>query len=121
MKVIVIDDSEVSLTLTANALKSAGIEVVTLSSPLGGAAAIAQHHPDVVLLDIDMPALSGEKVATILKRQRSFSGVRVLLYSDRPEEALDQAAKRCGADGFIRKTNQTEVLINHIKRAAAAS
>ncbi len=119
MKVVVIDDSDIALEFTAAALTAAGIEVVTLTSPLGSAAAIIGQQPELVLLDIDMPALSGEKVAGILKRQRSLAGTRVVLYSDRDESELLLAQQRCGADGFIRKTRDAERLVSEVRRLAA--
>lgn len=120
MKVIVIDDSEISLALTMGALETAGIEVVGLTSPLGAAAALAQERPDLVLLDMDMPALSGEKAASILKRQRSLAHLKVILYSDRDESALAAAVTRCGANGFLRKTQNLSLLVSEVRRLAAA-
>ena len=119
MKVMVIDDSEISLALTSSALKTAGIQVVGLSSPLGVAAALVLEKPDLVLLDMDMPALSGEKAASILKRQRSLRHFKVFLYSDRDEDALAAAVARCGANGFLRKTHDLGWLVSEVRRLAA--
>jgi two-component system, OmpR family, response regulator len=116
LKLILIDTNDAALQSASAILRSAGYDVVTLASPLGAAAAIGQHHPAAILVELDMPALSGEKVAAIVKRQRSFAGVRVLLHSDRSDEELAAAAARCGADGFIRKTNNAEALVQAVKK-----
>ncbi len=119
MKVVVIDDSDIALEFTSAALVDAGIQVVTLTSPLGSTAAIIGEKPEVVLLDIDMPALSGEKVASILKRQRLMGATKIILYSDRDEKELLAAQQRCGADGFIRKTRDSAHLVAEVRRLAA--
>lgn len=119
MKILVVDDSEVALELAAQALRATGMEVVTLLSALGAAAAIAAHQPDVVLLDVTMPALSGEKAAGILKRRRTLGTVRVVLYSDLEIGELAAAAMRSGADGYIKKSADTQHLVTEVRRFAA--
>jgi two-component system OmpR family response regulator len=119
-KVLIIDDSEVSLAITAGALRKGGIEVMTLIGPLGAAQAIAKFQPDLVLLDIDMPALSGDKVAMFLKRQRGTKGVRVVLYSDRHVAELVKAVSKSGADGFLQKGKDLDLLFSEVWRLSRA-
>lgn len=120
MRVLVIDDSEIALEVAAGALRSAGLDVFTLSTPLGGASALAQHRPDLVLLDIDMPALSGEKAALVFKRQRFLVGLKVILYSGRDAAELEGATRRSGADGWVRKSADGNELVAAVLRHLAA-
>lgn len=110
-RIMIVDDSEITLEVTKHALESAGHDVVTLKSPLGLTAALYRQRPDLLLLDVDMPALSGEKVAELVKSNQRFDATRVVLYSSRSNTELKDAAARCGADGYVQKTGQTETLL----------
>lgn len=110
-RIMIVDDSEISLEITKHTLESAGHEVVALKSPLGLTAALYRQAPDLLLLDVDMPALSGEKVAELVKSNPRFGGTRVVLYSSRSSDELKDAAARCGADGYAQKTGQANELL----------
>ena len=115
MKVAVIDDSDQVLAHTARCMGEAGIIVVTITSPLGAALIIGREKPDLVLVDTDMPALSGETAVAILKRQRHLKA-KIVLYSDKDEQETLAAVKRCGADGWVGKTADGAALVASVKR-----
>lgn len=62
---------------------------------------LADHHPDLLLLDISMPRKTGLEVAKELRSQGSEVGILVLSMHDNPEYVLE--AVRAGADGYILK------------------
>lgn len=120
-KVLVVDDSEIVLDVMRMNLEDEGFEVETLQSAFQLRQAIKELQPDVILLDVKMPALRGDKAASILK-QRSFSKhIPVLLHSDMDEAELEALAEETGATGFVRKTMDTEALVGalrmHLERA----
>lgn len=84
-----------------------GQEVVQLAAEL---------QPDVVLLDVHMPAGGGLKAVTTLKDQQ---GVRVLMLtvSDKDEDLM--GAIEAGADGYLLKNAEPEELISSIRHVAA--
>lgn len=118
-KVVIIDDSEIVLELTRSVLQDAGIQAVTCSSPIGATLVVAREKPDLVLVDVDMASMSGERVVTGIKTGPRTAGVPVVLYSDRRSDELAQIAERCGADGFVRKGGEAASLIRSIRRIAS--
>ena len=60
--------------------------------------------PDIVLVDVTMPSLSGPKLIELARKKKTHD-CPIVLYSDRGEEELRQLAASCGASGFIRKTS----------------
>jgi len=62
---------------------------------------LADHHPDLLLLDISMPRKTGLEVAKELRSQGSEIGILILSMHDNPEYVLE--AVRAGADGYILK------------------
>ena len=104
-KVLLVDDSEISLHLVAAALRDAGYEVRTtddvhdLSPVLGG------WHPDVILTDVDMPGVTGVELCRMLKANYETAHVPVVLFSSVPHDQLEQLARECEADGFLCKAH----------------
>ena len=58
-KVLVVDDTPANVKLLADLLKVKGYEVATAANGEEGLAKVAAEHPDIVLLDIMMPGMSG--------------------------------------------------------------
>ena len=65
-KVLIVDDSPIIRELAQHVLQEDGYEVIGLDSPTGFSRALVQEKPDIVLMDVSMPALSGDKLVEIL-------------------------------------------------------
>jgi DNA-binding NarL/FixJ family response regulator len=70
---------------------------------------LAQHHPDLVLLDLTMPDLNGLEVLTLLKAQPNAPRVIMLTLHDEPE--LRRASREAGADDYVTKVEIPERLL----------
>jgi CheY-like chemotaxis protein len=101
--VLVIDDSQIVLDVVRSRLERRGYRVVTLDSPLGAARAMLRDKPDVVLMDLEMPALSGDRAASVLQRSVT-DAAPIVLHTSRTEEEVASRAVACHAAGYIRKT-----------------
>ena len=115
-KLLIVDDSEIVRDLTKGTLEDAGFEVATVESALGLSSAIIRGQPDLVLLDVAMPALSGDKAVEIIRKHRILQDCNVVLFSGRSPEELQELAKACGADGFIVKTEDEDELVREVKK-----
>src|ERR1041385_6759831 len=97
-KVVVIDDSAVALEVVRAGLEQMGFDVVALNSPIGSAIIVGRESPDAVLVDLMMASMTGEAVVKGLKARAGQKAGAVLLFSDKGERDLADAAKRSGAD-----------------------
>lgn len=80
---------------------------------------IERHRPDVVILDITMPRLSGLEA---LERVRaSHPEVKMVLLSFRADPPLIQSAVTLGADGYLLKSARTEEILTAIREVAAGN
>jgi two-component system chemotaxis response regulator CheB len=113
-KVLMVDDSAVVLEAGRLALEDAGFSVVTLDNPLTVAGAVRRERPDLVLIDVNMPAVTGDIVAQIVNQHGITSKIKVVLYSDISESELQARAKKCGARGYIQKTGDEDELIRQV-------
>jgi DNA-binding response OmpR family regulator len=116
IKVLVVDDDATTLSLLTVRLENAGYEVVTNHGALGTAATVMREQPDIVLLDVTMPALDGGRVAQMLGMMQLKHHAGVIFYSGKDPAVLEALARECGALGFISKTSSGSAFIAEMER-----
>ncbi|XXF78823.1 response regulator [Myxococcaceae bacterium GXIMD 01537] len=114
IRVLVVDDDQDQLALAERSLSSFGFDVRTHRSSLGVSNLVRNAAPDLVLLDVNIPALSGDKVLT-LARAQAPANTRFILYSASDESKLRALARASGADGYISKSVQGEDLARRLQ------
>ncbi|MBN2247500.1 MAG: response regulator [Coriobacteriia bacterium] len=119
-KIVLVDDESFTLNAIAGVLRAAGHEVFLCEQWATVASTVRAHRPDLVLLDYNMPALTGDKICEILKRNVLESHMRVFLFSSEPEKDLIDIADRCGADGYIRKNVPAAELVARVAQITRA-
>jgi CheY-like chemotaxis protein len=104
VKILVVDDSPIVREIVATWLTSAGHAPIAIDGAAAFARVTATEHPDLVLMDVDMPGLSGVKLAS-LAASAGLSDCPIVLHSGRTKTDLARACLECGAKGFIEKTD----------------
>ncbi len=99
-KTLVVDDDEKLLALARLALSRNGVEVETATTSTDALEAFGELRPDLVILDIVMPDLSGWEV---LRRIRESSDVAVMLLSGRDSDVDKARGLDLGADDYLTK------------------
>jgi CheY-like chemotaxis protein len=112
--VFVIDDNEVDLESARGILGPAGYDVRTFNSPLGTSRALHETPPDLILIDVMMPALDGDKLIPLIRAVKGARDALLILISVKPGHELRTLAARCGADGFIEKTAEPGKLVRAV-------
>jgi len=102
-KILVIDDDEIHLITAKELLENAGYEVITHHNWFGSTNVIKKLQPDLVLLDINMPALPGDELSVILRSNDRTKDVPIVFYSSNDEDSLRQAASEYGVRGYVCK------------------
>ena len=103
-KVLVVDDDPIVLEITRDRLTKAGYFVVTRDQALGTSTAILQEEPDVILLDVTMPGLSGEALARLISQNPKHQKMAIVFHSGGTPGDLNSLVQRSGALGCIQKT-----------------
>ena len=116
--VLVIDDSQVVLDVVRARLERQGYRVVTLDSPLGAARAMLREKPDVVLMDLEMPALSGDRAAAVLQRSLADTAP-IVLHTSLKEDEVSARAVACHAAGFLLKTESDAEFVTRFEAIMA--
>ena len=114
-KILVIDDDEKLLGAVRRLLNAAGMEVVTSASSLHLPKLVQREKPDLILLDIEMPTLSGEHVLDFTKLFDFLAAIPIVLHSAKSEEELKSLVQRSNAVGYIKKTGNPLSLVSQVK------
>ena len=109
-KVLLIDDSEISLHFVAGVLLRAGYEVRTADDVDQIESVLGDWRPDIILTDVNMPGISGVELCRMLKSSYETAHVPVVLFSAVPQHELEGLARDCEADGYLSKANGLERL-----------
>ena len=113
-KIVVVDDSPICLEIARLALEPRGHMVLALESPFGLTKLLNEMHPDLVLLDVNMPALQGDKLAAVVLKYREYR-CPVVFLSDRPARELSALADACGVSGYLNKTDDLDALADAVE------
>ncbi|EYF07866.1 response regulator [Chondromyces apiculatus] len=114
-KVLIVDDSQIIREVVQFILQEEDYDVVGIDSPIAFTRTLVQEKPDVVLMDVNMPALTGDKLVEITLRS-GLHRCPIVLFSDRPDTELARLVEECGAAGYIRKTQDPSNLSLKLRR-----
>ena len=116
LKVMVIDDSKTIRRTAETLLTKAGCEVYTAIDGFEALALIADHHPDVIFVDIMMPRLDGYQTCALIKHNDAFSSIPVIMLSSK-DGLFDRARGRIvGSEQYLTKPFTKEELLGAIRR-----
>jgi two-component system phosphate regulon response regulator PhoB len=113
-QILVVEDERSIREMIAFALRRAGFEVREAEDCRTARAALADHRPDLVLVDWMLPDQSGLELTKGLKRERSTRDLPVILLTARAEEADKVAGLDGGADDYITKPFSPRELIARV-------
>lgn len=115
-KILVIDDDAALLGAVRRLLTAAGFDVVTSDTALRLPQLVQREKPDLILLDVEMPALSGEHVLDFTKLFDFLRETPIVLHSSKAEEELQALVERSSARGYIRKTSNALSLVAQVQK-----
>ncbi|WP_285419916.1 diguanylate cyclase GcbA [Pseudomonas sp. efr-133-TYG-5] len=118
-KVLIIDDSRAQALHTERLLNSAGIVTRTLIEPIQAMAELADFQPDLIILDMYMPACTGTELAKVIRHNDRYVSVPIIYLSaeDDLDKQLDAMSE--GGDDFLTKPIKPRHLITTVRNRAA--
>ena len=119
IRVVVADDSRTAMRAVCSYLEFEGqFEIVgTAADGLSALHQAERHRPDLVLLDLSMPQMTGLEAATQLRQ--SFPELSILIFTELNGLSLRAACLRSGANGFVQKSQMPETLMEEVRRIFA--
>ena len=115
LKVLVIDDSKTIRRTAETLLAKEGCEVFTAIDGFDALAKIADHQPDIVFVDIMMPRLDGYQTCSLIKHNKVFRSIPVIMLSSK-DGLFDRARGRIvGSEHYLTKPFTKDELLSAIE------
>jgi CheY-like chemotaxis protein len=117
-RILVADDDPIIRRLIEVNLGLDGFEVETAS---GGEDALAQakeRSPDLILLDVMMPGITGWEVARLLKEDHETAGIPVVILSARTQDEDRRRGQALGVAAYVSKPFDPQALVELVHRLA---
>jgi len=111
--IVCIDDSPAMLEIIDSYLENDRYNLITISDPMKSLSYLFKSNPDVIVMDITMPGINGNRLCQILKSSSAFKSVPIILISG--ETNIGEDILQCtGAKNFLPKPFKKEDLISLI-------
>lgn len=109
--ILIIEDDASFRSALASLLREEGFGSLEAASGKAGLSAALKNKPDLVVLDLNLGGMRGEKVCRALKEEVRTAGIPVLILTGEDKEGLEVACLDLGADDFLTKPPRPEVLL----------
>lgn len=121
-KILIIDDSELVLAMAKDALEQAGYQVLTATNGIEANRFIfSKEKPDLIIMDIMMPMLDGNKKAKLLKENEVSRNIPILLLSSKGEAEMRALMAEAGANGYILKPFSAQQITETVRRCLSGT
>jgi chemosensory pili system protein ChpA (sensor histidine kinase/response regulator) len=112
--VLVVDDSITVRRVTQRLLERNGMRVMTARDGMDAVAILAEHVPDIILLDIEMPRMDGYELAAHVRGDARLREVPIIMITSRVGEKHRARAIELGVDDYLGKPYQESQLLDAI-------
>ncbi len=113
-KILVVDDDIDSALPVLGALDAAGYDVATARDGWDGLSQARRLHPDLVLLDVTMPAMDGWTFMKFIRAHRDLAAIPVIFVTGSSSPEDRERGLKLGASGWLTKPVATELLLAEI-------
>ena len=113
-KIVCIDDSPAMLETLQRYLGAEGFEVATVENPMESMSTLFSMKPDLILMDVSMPGLNGNRLCQILRRSAAFKQLPIIMVSGNTSALGKAKAESSGATAYLTKPFSKEALLSII-------
>lgn len=122
-RVLIVEDDRAQALFAESVLNGAGIEAFVVSDPTDVLETMARVRPELVLMDLHMPGLSGTELTALIRLQEAFLHTPIVFLTGDPDPEKQFEVLECGADDFLQKPIRPRHLVaaveSRVKRARA--
>jgi two-component system cell cycle response regulator DivK len=115
--ILIIEDNVQNMKLAAFLLNSAGHTVIQASHAQGGIAIAREHHPDLILMDIQLPGMDGLTATRILKNDALTRDIKIYALTAFAMKGDEEKIYAAGCDGYIPKPIRYQAFLQTVVEA----
>ncbi|MBI5149857.1 MAG: response regulator [Candidatus Omnitrophica bacterium] len=113
-KILLVDDEEDMLYAVRLQLEAGGFDVLTACDGQEGLNLARRENPDLIILDVMLPKVDGYKVCRMLKFDRKYNTIPIIMFTARVQEGDQQTGYEVGADAYMAKPFEPRKLLDKI-------
>jgi two-component system cell cycle response regulator DivK len=102
-RILIIEDNAANMTLTIFLLQSAGHTVLSAANAEAGLTLARAEHPNLILMDIQLPGMDGLEATALLKRDDATRHIPVIALTALAMRGDEERIRAAGCDGYIAK------------------
>lgn len=114
-KILLVDDERDLVEIVTLRLQANGYEVIPAYDGDEAFRRAKEVKPDLIMLDLMLPKMDGYKVCGLLKSDARYKYIPILIFTARAQEVDRKLAEEAGADGYLVKPFEPNVLMDKIK------
>lgn len=114
-RILLIDDEKDLAGVVTLRLETAGYEVVVAYDGQEGIQKARKEKPDLIISDLMLPKIDGYKICRMLKFDEKYRNIPIILFTAKAQEEDIKLGKEVGADAYIAKPFEPQVLLDKIK------
>ncbi|MCZ8086552.1 MAG: response regulator [Brevundimonas sp.] len=115
-KVLIVEDNELNMKLFHDLLDSQGYETLQTREGLQALALARQHRPDLILMDIQLPEISGLEVTRWLKEDEELSHIPVVAVTAFAMKGDEERIRRGGCEAYISKPISISAFLDTVRK-----
>ena len=113
---LIVDDTKTELSILSQCLQNAGITVITAINGEDALKQVKNSPPDIIILDVVLPGMSGFEVCRELKANPPTQKIPIIICSTKGTDMDKFWGKKQGADAYIPKPVDQEELVRTVKQ-----
>ena len=114
--VLIVEDNDLSLRLFRDLLRARGYETVQSETGFGGYELAREHRPDLILMDIQLPDISGLEVIKWLKDDQDLKAIPVIAITAFAMKGDEEEFRAAGCDGYLSKPISLSVFLETVSQ-----
>ena len=114
-RILIVDDDKAIAEILAIELKELGYETEYIGDGVEALNKVHALAPDLIILDVMLPQMDGFKVCRLLKFDRNFCKIPIILFTSLSEEANGKTGDEVGADAYFPKPFDMAKLLGKVK------
>ncbi len=114
-KILIIEDEEAIRFILEKRLRDAGYLPIPAENGIEGLNKARKENPDLIILDLMLPGIDGYQVCSMLKRDRRYAHIPIIILTARIQQKDYELAMELGADAFLTKPFESQVLLSKIE------
>ena len=114
--ILVIEDDHLNLKLCRSILELEGFNIIAAMAAEEGLKLAREHHPDLILMDIQLPGMDGLTATGIIKKDPNLKDIPVLALTAHAMDGDDQKAYAAGCSGYITKPIEVQAFTETIRQ-----